>query len=234
MIDHKRVGLSAMHHVHVDLGALMVEVSGWMLPARYTSAESELDRIRRAAGIADISPAAKLSLQGRDLGSLLGDRLHPPVGTVGRFEARGADGLSDGLMARLASDEALVLGGAGQAGRIEQVLRSDPGRCAHVVAVTSAMAGVRLAGPAALDVVRSVTDLDLRPSVFPNMTCAQTKVAEVYGMVLRVDAGDLPAYELFFGREFGEYMWHALTEAGEPVGLTPFGTEAGALLERGS
>ena len=227
-----------MHHLHVDLGAVMVEVSGWMLPARYTSAESELDRVRRAAGIADISPTAKLSLQGRDLDSLLGDRVPgwrpPPVGTVGRPHTEGADGISGARMARLADDEALVLAGPGQAGQIEQVLRSDSGRCAHVVDVTSAMAGVRLAGPAALDIVRSVTDLDLRPSVFPNMTCAQTKVAEVYGMILRVDAGDLPAYELFFGREFGEYMWDALMEAGGPAGLTPFGTEAAALLERGS
>ncbi len=137
-------------------------------------------------------------------------------------------------MARLASDEALVLAGAGQAARIERILGADSGRCAHVVDITSAMAGVRLAGPAALDVVRSVTELDLRPSGFPNMTCAQTKVAEVYGMVVRVDAGDLPAYELFFGRELGEYMWDALMEAGRPAGLTPFGTEAAALLERGS
>ncbi len=112
MIDHKRVGLSAMHHLHVDLGAVMVEVSGWMLPARYTSAESELDRIRRAAGIADISPTAKLSLQGRDLDSLLGDSVPgwrpPPVGTVGRLETRGADGISGARMARLADDEALA------------------------------------------------------------------------------------------------------------------------------
>ena len=51
-------------------------------------------------------------------------------------------------------------------------------------------------------------------------------VAEVRATLLRVDHGAVPGYELYFGRDYGEYMWDSVLEAGEPAGLTPVGTEA--------
>ena len=58
------------------------------------------------------------------------------------------------------------------------------------------------------------------------MTCAQAKLAEIHGTVLRRDLGGLTSYDLYVGREYGVYMWDALMEAGEEHGLVPFGTEA--------
>ena len=58
------------------------------------------------------------------------------------------------------------------------------------------------------------------------MTCVQAPVAEVHGTLLRRDAGGLLSFELYYGREYGEYVWDALMGAGEEYGVSPFGVEA--------
>jgi len=40
----------------------------------------------------------------------------------------------------------------------------------------------------------------------------------------------VPAYEILVPRDFGEYLWDALLDAGAPVGVRPVGAAA---LDRG-
>jgi sarcosine oxidase subunit alpha len=75
-------------------------------------------------------------------------------------------------------------------------------------------------------VLTGLTEIDTSDMAFPDLSCAQGMVAEVRATLLRVDRGGVPGYELYFGRDYGEYMWDSVLEAGEPAGLTPVGTEA--------
>ena len=72
----------------------------------------------------------------------------------------------------------------------------------------------------------AVTEFNCSPQAFPNDRCAQTQAAEIHATLLRVDVGDLPSYQLFFGRDFGEYMWEALVEAAAVYDGAPVGFEA--------
>ena len=235
MAEWKPLGLSAMHHRHLELGAVVVESDGWQMPARYASVNQELERLRRAVGICDISPAGKLSLQGSELDSALNaafpDVEAPVIGAVSRQRLSGEDGQGSVLLARLASNEVLVLTDPNQAPGIVTALGERVARCAHVVDISSALAGVRVTGPSAPRLLSSVTGLDLTPDTFPSMGCGQGRFAEIHSVVLRLDLSGLLSYELYFGREFGEYMWDALIEAGEEYSVTPFGIEAMARLE---
>ena len=59
-----------MHHLHLELGAKMVEAGGWQRPAVYTTVDEEVERLRGAAGITDVSPDGKISLQGIGVGGM--------------------------------------------------------------------------------------------------------------------------------------------------------------------
>ena len=224
------IKLSAMHHQHVASGAAMVEADGWRQPVRYTSADQEAEQVRTAGGLCDVSPAGKLSLQGEEVERLLSNALDgakmPAVGTVERV---GSDG-GPRLVARLAYDECLVLTGPTERDSTAQALEAHAAGCAHVVDVTSALAGIGVVGPLGHLLLASVTELDVDPDTFADMSCAQASVAEVHGTLLRLDIGGLLSYELYFPREFGEYMWTALVEAGEHLGVRPVGIEAIASL----
>ena len=231
----KPVALTAMHGIHLELGATMVDMDGWQLPAVYTSAQEELGRVRDAVGICDISPGTKLLVQGRALDDFLGAafphmrRMNERRVTVQTLESDG--GSQEVVVARLSADEALLLARPNRAAEISELLDRAPAECAHAVDISSAMAGVKIAGPQAQRLVSRLTEMDTGLEAFPDMTCAQGMVAEVYGMLLRREIAGMPSFDLIFGMEFGQYMWHALTQAGEDIGLVPFGIEALARLE---
>ena len=217
--------LSAMHHRHLEAGAVMVESDGWLRPGRYLSVERELERVRNAVGLCDISPGGKLSLQGAEIDAWLGRVFADPAALeigVARILRLGTHPV---LLARLASDELMMFAGTDQASALVNGLSDRAGECAHVVDLTSALAGVSIVGPDGQSLLSGVTELEVSADAFPDMICAQTMVAEIHGLLLRRDLGDMLGYELYFGREFGEYMWDALLEAGEAYQVMPFGIE---------
>jgi sarcosine oxidase subunit alpha len=235
MTNWQPVALSAIHPKHLSLGAVIVESDGWRRPASYTSADEETGRLRENVGICDISPLGKIVVHG-DIEAYLAEGFPRPApskpGKSGRLQAAEDTGIQEIVVARLAHDEALLLTAPNQAPLAIALLESETERCAHTVDVTSVMAGIKITGPLALRLLAGVTEMDLRSESFPGMSCAQGSVAEVHGTLLRLDHGDLPSYDLYFGREYGEYMWDSLMEAGSPFGVIPFGTEALARLKK--
>ena len=223
MQEWNPVALSAMQSRHLSLGATLVETNKWLLPARYSTVEEETERLRASAGVSDISSNGKLALQGEidsQILRALGQSGPEAIGTVGKLAHEGGDI----VIARLASDDALLLS-AGRSSTLAGLL-DDGSACSHTVDMTSVMAGLAIVGPEARSVLTRLTEIDTSDSAFPDLSCAQGMVAEVRATLLRVDRGAVPGYELYFGRDYGEYMWDSVLEAGEPAEPTPVGTEA--------
>jgi sarcosine oxidase subunit alpha len=55
-------------------------------------------------------------------------------------------------------------------------------------------------------------------------------VVKVYALVVRADVGGELAYEVYCGREYGDYLWDTLRDAGQEFGAVPFGVTAQRLL----
>ena len=204
----------------------MVQRDGWERPARYASVEQELERLGASAGLFDMSPVGKLNVQGdaiaEALARILGESGGLQVGTVGTATA------GEGVVrvARLAHDEAMIVTEPNQAPAVVETLQLRSDECAHVVDVTSGLAVIRIMGPSAHLLLEAVTELDTSAEALPDLSCAQGAVLEIHGILLRLDLGSLPAYEIYVGREFGEYAWDALMEAGKEHGVVPVGVDA--------
>lgn len=235
MTDRKPVGLSSIHGRHLELGAALAESAGWQVPVRYSSAQDEAESARRAVGLCDVSSDGKLLVQGEDLGRVLGPAIPGfgdlAVGHVLRMPSEGNKPDGEVSAARLAADEALVVTAPGGVQPFFESLETSAELCAHTADVSSALAAVIIAGPSAQRLLAQVTELDTTPMAFPDMSCAQGKVAEVHGLLLRCDMPGLTTFRLYCGREFGEHMWDSLAEAGHELGASPFGAEALALLQ---
>ena len=225
---------SPLHHKHLTLGAFVEEQDGWQQPARYSSAEQELELLKAAVGLCDVSPVGKVSLQGTELNRLLTATLPGAVdlniGSLCQIDLGSSLDYWGCAVARLALDDYLAITPPGRNAPPAEMLAEDPDQCAHVLDLTSALAGVRLAGPSASLLLASLTELDLSDIAFPDLHCGQSMMAGIHGTLLRRDVGGLRCYELYFTREFGEYMWDALMEAGERYNMAPVGFEAMKLL----
>ena len=209
--------VSALYRTHLALGARWVEDGEWRLPEAFSDPQQEAERVRQGVGFHDASANGKLDLKGRDIETLLAS-------------LASATQLS---VFRLRPDHALLLTPPARQGEVaEGLLRalSQEPCCAHLTDVTSALSAFALVGPKAGGVLAKLTSLDLRPQAFPDGAAAQTAVATVHAIMTRQDWGRLPAYRLLLDRSYAEYAWEAIRQAGESLGLVPFGLAAARLL----
>jgi len=209
--------VSALYRAHLALGARWAEQGGWRLPESFTDPAVEAERVRQGVGLQDVSAIGKLDFKGRDVERLLAG-----------FTPQ--DQLS---LLRLTPEHVLFLTAPGRQGQVAESLLqalSQTPCCAHLTDLTSALSAFALVGPRAQEVLAKLTSLDLRPHTFPDGACAQGGLAKVHVIILREDWGRLPAYRLLVGRDLGEYAWEVLREAGEHLGLVPFGLAAAGLL----
>jgi hypothetical protein len=85
------------------------------------------------------------------------------------------------------------------------------------VDLTCGWAAVRLGGPLWLDLFARVSELDGRPRSLPAGAVVSGPVAECAGIV--VNEGD--ALLMLVGWEYGAYLWEAVLDFGEPLGVVP-------------
>ena len=219
---------TAMYHVQLAMGAVMADADGWQLPAYYGDASQEAARLRETVGVSDVSPIGKVRVVGGDAAQAVSS-LFPQAGDLPTGEVSEADSpLERGgklLAARLALDEFLVLTPAGVAPLAVDAMHSGPSNCAYAIDVTSGLCGVAIVGPATKNMMSRITETDTSPRALPDLSCIQSRFADVQGLLLRRDVNGIAMYQLYASREFGEYLWEVLTETAHEVRGGPVGTE---------
>lgn len=231
---------TSLDRIHRDLGARMVESGPWLRPHSYGPPADECAAVRERVGVIDVGTLGKLEVVGADAPKLL-DRLYTHsfsdlrVGRI-RYGLMTSDNgviMDDGTVTRLAEDRYFVTTTSGNADVIEEWFNwwnAGAGNCAHVVNVTAAYGAVNVAGPRARETLVKLTDIDLSPNRFRYMGSAQGEVAGVPCLLLRIGFVGEAGWEVHFPAEYGEYMWHAVMDAGSEFGISPFGLEAQRIL----
>ena len=218
-----------MHHAQLAMGAVMADADGWQLPAHYGDPSREAVWLRETVGVSDVSPIGKVRVVGEDaaqaVATLLPGSGDLPTGSVSEADSPLERG-GKLLAARMAPDEFLVLVPAGVARPAVNVMQSGHPGCAYAIDVTSGLCGVAIVGPATHGMMSRITEIDTSPRALPDLACIQSRFAEVQALLLRRDVNGIPMYQLYAGREFGEYLWQSLLEAAHEVGGGPAGTQA--------
>ena len=217
---------TAMHQKHLVLGASLVNRDGWQQAARFDSVDDEAKLLRDTVGIYDISPKSKFGVKGDRLVQFISEIFSES--TIPNVTESNITRIKDEkvTLCRLAEDEILCLAAARSQKALAEALKNKSGQCAHTLELTSGLAGIGIVGPRATRLLSMISELNTSDSDFTNLCCAQSKFADIHGVVLRTDIGDLPGYQLYCGREFGEYLWEALMQAADVCGGGPVGFEA--------
>ena len=239
MADAPLIRRSALHAFHLA-EASITEDQGWQWADSYGAVDAEVQAVRERVGLSDISPLAKLDIQGNEVFAALGQKLSlglaletVPVGRVVRVpsQALQLDAPAGGLLCSLTRNHVRLISPPGTAdavqAQVESVTRqTDASACVHLTDVTSNFTAVQIVGPHSRNLLRKLTALDLRPARFPDLSCAQGSLAGIHTLVIRADIQAHLAYQVYCGREFGAYLWDALLDAGQEFGARPFGLAA--------
>ncbi|MFJ1707078.1 sarcosine oxidase subunit alpha family protein [Kitasatospora sp. NPDC088346] len=241
------VRTTAIHPWHVGHGAVFENVGQWKRPWYYPrpgeSMEAAVLRECRAAreGVAamDASTLGKIDVIGPDAGEFL-NRVYTnafaklAVGSARYGVMCRADGmvLDDGVTVRLADDHYVMTTTTGNAAAVldwlEEWLQTEwPDLRVRVTSVTEQWATVAVVGPRSREVVAALApDLDVSNDAFPFMTARTTHLAGgVPARVCRISFSGELAFEINVASWYGLAVWESVIRAGEPLGITPYGTE---------
>jgi sarcosine oxidase subunit alpha len=245
LADPERV--SPIHDWHVDRGACFENVGQWKRPSYFPAfaGESLSDAVRRECAAArtgvammDASTLGKIELHGKDAGVFL-DRVYTnmvstlPVGRVRYLVMCGLDGMvmDDGTVARLADDRWIVTTTTGNAagvfGWFEEWLQTEwPALDVRCTSVTEQWATIAVVGPKSREVIGAIAPaLDVSNAAFPFMEWRDAIVGGCAMRIMRISFSGELAYEVNVPGWYGQAMWEAIYDAGQPYRITPYGTE---------
>ncbi len=241
------IRMTPMHDWHVAHGAAFENVGQWRRPWCYPrSGETMQDAVnreclavRRAVGVLDASTLGKIEIVGPDAAELL-NRIYTNgwktlrVGQVRYGLMCREDGMvfDDGTTARLAPERYVMTTTTGNAAIVldwlEEYLQTEwPELKVYCTSVTEQWAVASIAGPKADALItRLAPSLDLSDAAFPALTLREGVVAGIPARLFRISFTGEPSYEINVPSDRGLALWEAVMEAGAPLGVAPYGTEA--------
>ena len=236
-----------IHQWHVERGAVFEDVGQWKRPWYFPLAgetmveavERECLAVRRGAGVLDASTLGKIDIQGADAHVFLhrvytNPFLKVPVGRCryGLMLDENGMVMDDGVTARLGDDHYLMHTTTGGAAAVmawmELWLQTEwPELEVFLTSVSDHWATISLCGPDSRSILGELcTEVDLSAAAFPFMAVREGEVAGVPARIFRISFTGELTYEINVNANCGRHVWEAVMEAGEPCGITPFGTEA--------
>jgi sarcosine oxidase subunit alpha len=248
--DFRPIRLSPTHQWSKERGAVFVESGQWLRAQYYpkpgesdwlTTVNREVLAVRSGVGICDVSTLGKIDIQGADAAEFL-ERVYIngwkalPVGKARYGLMLREDGfvMDDGTTSRLAETHFLMTTTTANAGKVMQHLEFChqvlwPNLDVRMVSVSEQWAQAAIAGPKAREVLRGVVDPqhDISNAAFPYLAARAVSVGGgIPARLFRISFSGELAYELAVPADHGDAMMRALMLAGQPHGITPYGTEA--------
>jgi len=224
MTSSEFVKLTAMHHRHIALGAKIVSEDGWLRPEKYTSIEEEEDAARRNVAIYDISNLLKIDLKGKDIGKLRTiSNKSLEIGHVSDFTIGKKGILGENSWWKLTNDNVLITSSLQDKDGLISMLIQKSINCVHITDVSSGYAGISIIGPRSRDVLSKLTELEISSKGFHDHSCASTRLAGVHAIIGRIDVNNILSFVVLVSREYGEFIWNIIMNAGQEFYIKPIG-----------
>jgi sarcosine oxidase, subunit alpha len=241
------IRLTAIHPWHVAHGAVFENVGQWKRPWYFPNEGEDMDsavlRESRAArenvAVMDVSTLGKIEIQGPDSLEFL-NRIYTnafdtlKIGSCRYGLMCKADGMvfDDGVVMHLDTDRWLATTTTGGAAAVldwmEEWLQSEwPDLRVRLTSVTDQWASIAVVGPRSRNVIHSLfPHLASGPDSFPFMAIREAETGAIPVRLHRITFSGELAYELWTPSWYGLALWGLVMAAGEPLGITPYGTEA--------
>jgi len=226
----KKTPLNARHR---SLGARMVEFGGWDMPVEYSGIVDEHLAVRTRAGLFDVSHMGEIEIAGADalkavqhitsndasrlaLNQIQYSALTTPEGTF----------VDDVLVYKMRDDHFMLVVNASNIIKDFHWIASHIAGQGDAVAVntSSRYALLALQGPAARDVLQSMTGMNLAELKYYWFTTGE--VANVLATISRTGYTGEDGFEVFVPPAAAERVWDAILNAGRSAGVVPAGLGA--------
>ena len=222
-----------LHGRHVALGGKMVPFAGWEMPVQYAGITEEHLAVRQAAGLFDVSHMGEIEVAGTDALAAVqristndASRLEAGQAHYSALATPEGTFVDDLLVYRLADDHFLLVVNAANIAAGYRWIQDGIEGIGDAVAVNTSSRYALLAvqGPRALDIVQSLTDVDLAAIRYYRF--ATGEVAGIRATISRTGYTGEDGFEIFTAPQMADRLWTVLMSAGRHHGLQPAGLGA--------
>jgi heterotetrameric sarcosine oxidase alpha subunit len=232
------------HDLTVAMGAPMIEAGLWYRPSYFPksnethwrqSCDREVNMVRQAVGIADVSTLGKIDIQGPDAAEFLDfvyintfSTLKPGKTRYGLMLREDGLVLDDGTCACITENHYVMTTTTAAAGLVmrhldfvSQCLRPELDVC--FISVTEQWAQFAVAGPKSRDLLNELLD---KPTDLPFMACGAVTIGGIKSRLFRISFSGEHAYEIAVPSRFGASLFAELLTRAETMGGGAYGMEA--------
>ncbi len=235
------------HVATLERGAPMIEAGLWFRPSYFPragektwrqSCDREVNLVRQAVGVCDVSTLGKIDIQGKNAAEFL-DFVYTntfstlKVGRVRYGLMLREDGfvMDDGTSARMGQDHFVMTTTTAAAGAVMKHLEFVhqcllPDWDVQMISVTEQWAQFAVAGPKSRDLLNAVLDQPIDDNSFPFMACGEVGVMGTPGRLFRISFSGEHAYEVAVPARFGDSLFRLLVTHAEALGGGAYGMEA--------
>ena len=222
-----------LHATHLGHKARMVPFGGWDMPVEYSGITDEHLAVRTRAGLFDVSHMGEIEIAGSDALAAVqqissNDASRLAVGQIQYSALTTPDGtfVDDLLVYRMADDHFLLVVNASNIEKDFAWIKSQVAAFADAPAVntSSRYALLALQGPAAVDVLQSLTTVPLAEMKY--YWSAPGEVAGVRSTISRTGYTGEDGFEVFVPPAQAPQVWQAILRAGADAGVIPAGLGA--------
>jgi aminomethyltransferase len=226
----KKTPLNARHR---SLGARMVSFGGWDMPVEYSGITDEHMAVRTRAGLFDVSHMGEIEIAGADALKAVqhitsNDAAKLSVHQIQYSALTTPEGtfVDDVLTYKLADEHLMLVVNASNIIKDFNWITEQIAGLGDVVAVntSSRYALLALQGPMALDVLQTLTGVDLADIKYYWFTTGE--VANVRCTISRTGYTGEDGFEVFVPPASAERVWDAIMQAGRSAGVVPAGLGA--------
>ena len=237
---------TAIHDWAAGQGAVFEDVGlwkrAWYFPRggedMHQAVARECSAARESVGIFDASTLGKIEVVGPDAAEFMNrlyinawTKLEPGRCRYGIMLTEAGFIMDDGVVGRLAPDRFHVTTTTGGAPRVlnhmEDFLQTEfPELKVWLTSTTEQWAVIAVQGRHARDVIAPLVEgIDLSAEAMPHMSVREGRIAGVPTRLFRVSFSGELGFEINVPSGHGGAVWEAVYAAGEPFGITPYGTE---------
>lgn len=242
-IQLKRV--TPIYSLLKDSGAAWDHSTGWMRAAYFAydpAGSREVEAVRNGVGIMDAAAQGKFRIFGPNAVKaldrvLIGNMAALTPGKAKHSFMCNQDGcvLHEAVTACRERDDYFLTTAPGEGDAVYQWITyhsRKEGWNFQIADLTEALGAIRIAGPSAREMLQGMTESNVSNAAFPLMGFRRMRLMNgaLTVQALRTGAVGEVTYDLFMPASLMVAAWEAMTEAGAPFGMHPFGTTAETLL----
>jgi len=202
------------------------------MPIQYSGILEEHRAVRQKAGLFDVSHMGELWVEGPEAAAALGRavvsdpaRMEPGRAQYSMICAEDGGIVDDLIMYRLSEERFLVVANASNARTVTAEIKERIGSFdAALDDASSRTSLLALQGPRSLDIIASLSDVDL--GALRYYAIRKADVASIPALVARTGYTGEDGFEVFVPWDAGPDLWDALMASGSPHGLAPAGLGA--------